>query len=118
MLWLFQSASKRNSNNTHYQFWQQHNQPIELSTNTMMDKRLDYIHDNPVKAGLVYAPEHYIYCSALDCCGDKALLKIELLGRSEVANFLVLVGLSYKLKPGRGNNKVLEVYTQASEDLG
>ncbi|TRX56144.1 hypothetical protein FNH22_17350, partial [Fulvivirga sp. M361] len=57
MLWLFQSAGKRNSNNTHYQFWQQDNRPTELSTNTMMDQRLDYIHDNPVKEGLVYEPE-------------------------------------------------------------
>ena len=55
MLWFFQSAGKRNSNNTHYQFWQQDNRPIALSTNTMMYQRLDYIHDNLVKAGLVYA---------------------------------------------------------------
>ncbi|WP_255518044.1 hypothetical protein [Fulvivirga sp. M361] len=80
MLWLFQFAGKRNSNNTHYQFWQQDNRSIELSSQTMMDQRLDYIHDNPVKAGLVYALEHYIYSSALDYCGGKELLKIELLG--------------------------------------
>ena len=80
MLWLFTSAGKRNSNNTHYQFWQQDNRPIELSTNEMMDQRLGYIHDNPVKEGLVYEPGHYIYSSALDYSGGKGLLKIELLG--------------------------------------
>ena len=80
MLWLFASAGKRNSNNTYYQFWQQDNRPIELSTNEMMDQRLDYIHDNPVKEGLVYEPEHYIYSSALDYSGGKGLLEIELLG--------------------------------------
>lgn len=80
MLWLFTSADKRNSNNTHYQFWQQDNRPIELSTNEIMDQRLDYIHDNPVKEGLVYEPEHYIYSSALDYSGGKGLLEIKLLG--------------------------------------
>ena len=46
----------------------------------MMDQRLDYIHDNPVKEGLVYEPEYYIYSSALDYSGGKGLLEIELLG--------------------------------------
>ena len=46
----------------------------------MMDQRLNYIHDNPVKEGLVYEPEHYIYSSALDYSGGKGLLEIELLG--------------------------------------
>jgi hypothetical protein len=32
-LWLFERAGKSNSNNTHYQFWQQHSHPIELNTN-------------------------------------------------------------------------------------
>ena len=30
MLWLFESAGKRNSNNTNFQFWQQENHPEEL----------------------------------------------------------------------------------------
>ena len=33
MIWMMKSAGKRNSNNNDWQFWQQHNQPIELSTN-------------------------------------------------------------------------------------
>ena len=79
MLWLFRSAGQRNSNNKYYQFWQQNNRPIELSTNEMIDQRLDYIHNNPVKAGIVYEPEHYIYSSAADYCGRKGLLDIVIL---------------------------------------
>ncbi|TXK26762.1 hypothetical protein FVR03_21485 [Pontibacter qinzhouensis] len=36
MLWMFERAGKRNSNNTTYQFWQQHNHPIELNSNFLL----------------------------------------------------------------------------------
>jgi putative transposase len=62
-MWLFRRA-QHNSNNTHYQFWQQHNHPIELTTNEMFDQRLDYIHNNPVHAVILRYPEHYLYSSA------------------------------------------------------
>lgn len=38
MLWLFTSAGQKNHNNQTYQFWQQDNRPIELSSNLMMDQ--------------------------------------------------------------------------------
>ena len=79
MLWLFKSAGIRNPNNKDFQFWQQDNRPIELSSNEMMDQRLDYIHQNPVKAGFVYEPEHYVYSSAADYTGRKGLLDITLI---------------------------------------
>jgi REP element-mobilizing transposase RayT len=68
-MWLFERAGKRNSNNTNYQFWQQHNHPIELATNEMIDQRLSYIHNNPVQAGIVLSPEHYLYSSAINYAG-------------------------------------------------
>jgi putative transposase len=67
LLWLFKQADHHNSNNTHYQFWQQHNHAIELNTNEVFDQRLDYIHNDPVHAGIVRYPEHpeqYLYSSA------------------------------------------------------
>jgi putative transposase len=69
LLWLFEKAGKSNSNNTRYQFWQQHNHPIELATNEMIDQRLNYIHNNPVEAGIVLSPEHYLYSSAINYAG-------------------------------------------------
>jgi len=36
MLWMFERAGKKNSNNSKYQFWQQHNQPEELSTKHLL----------------------------------------------------------------------------------
>ena len=32
----------------------------------MLDQRLDYLHENPVKAGIVYEPQEYVYSSGLD----------------------------------------------------
>ncbi|MEQ8304852.1 MAG: transposase [Cyclobacteriaceae bacterium] len=79
MLWLFESAGKKNSNNKKYQFWQQDNHPIELSTNEMLDQRLEYIHNNPVVERIVNEAEHYVYSSAINFAGGKGLLEIEFL---------------------------------------
>jgi putative transposase len=73
---LFEQAAKVNSNNTRHQFWQQDNHPIELSTNEMLQQKLDYIHLNPVKAGFVSEPHHWKYSSALDYSGGKGILDI------------------------------------------
>ena len=78
LLWMFKRAGAKNKNNETYQFWQQDNHPIELSTNEMIDQRMDYLHNNPVKAGLVWEPQHYKYSSAVDYyTEDKGLLIIE-----------------------------------------
>ena len=53
IIWMMTKAGKKNSNNDNWQLWQQHNHPIELSTNEMLDQRLDYTHNNPVDAELV-----------------------------------------------------------------
>ncbi|MEQ8364637.1 MAG: transposase [Cyclobacteriaceae bacterium] len=79
MLWLFESAGKKNSNNKKYQFWQQDNLPIELSTNKMMDQRLEYLHNNPVVERIVNEAEHYIYSSAINYARGKGLLDVEFL---------------------------------------
>jgi putative transposase len=80
MVWMFKRAGERNSNNNTYQFWQQDNHPIELTTNDMMDQRLAYLHENPVRAGYVWEPQHYKHSSAIDYYAEgKGLLPIVLL---------------------------------------
>ncbi len=69
LMWLFERAGKANTNNTNYQFWQQHSHPIALSTSEILDQRLSYVHNNPVEAGIVLSPEHYLYSSALNYAG-------------------------------------------------
>ncbi|MGK7391842.1 MAG: hypothetical protein ACNS60_15935 [Candidatus Cyclobacteriaceae bacterium M2_1C_046] len=35
----------------------------------MIDQMLDYIHNNPVEAGIVLSPEEYLYSSAKNYAG-------------------------------------------------
>jgi REP element-mobilizing transposase RayT len=79
MLWMMERAGKKNSNNINFQLWQQHNNPIELSNSKMAWQKLEYIHNNPVKAGFVEKPEDYLYSSARDYYGMKGLIEIDLL---------------------------------------
>ena len=69
LMWMFERTGRYNPNNKIYQFWEQHSHPIELNTNVMLEQRLEYIHNNPVKAGIVLSPEDYLYSSAMNYAG-------------------------------------------------
>lgn len=58
MLERFKLATKSHSRNKNYQFWQYGNHPEEIYTNKFMWSKLDYIHLNPVRAGLVEKASH------------------------------------------------------------
>jgi len=77
MLWIFKKAGEKNSRNKDYQFWQQDNQPMQLTTPAFTLEKLNYIHNNPVKAGIVEKPEDYMLSTARDYNGMKGLLPIE-----------------------------------------
>ncbi len=77
MLWIFTQVAKTNLRNDTYQFWQQDNQPIELLTPEFTLIKLNYLHNNPVKAGFVERPEDYLLSSARDYNGGKGILSIE-----------------------------------------
>ncbi len=48
-----------------YQFWKRNPLSVELRNHTVFRQKLDYIHWNPVKAGMCKLPEEYKYSSAL-----------------------------------------------------
>ena len=79
MLLMMEKAGKENSNNINFQLWQQHNNPIELSNQKMAWQKLEYMHQNPVKAGFVEKPEDYLYSSARNYYGMKGLIDIDML---------------------------------------
>lgn len=79
MLFMFERAATKHQRNSKYQFWTHENQPKEILTNKFMKQKLDYIHDNPVRAGIVEKPEDYLYSSARNYAGLPGLLKIDLL---------------------------------------
>lgn len=77
MLAIFKNAGNYNSNNETYQFWQQHNKPIELWSAKVIQQKLDYIHLNPVEEGIVDSAEEYLYSSAKNFNDEKGLLDLE-----------------------------------------
>jgi putative transposase len=64
LLYLFGHFAKSNRQYSDYHFWNYTNHPTLLDKNTIIDQKVEYIHMNPVRAGLVSEPEHYIYSSA------------------------------------------------------
>jgi REP element-mobilizing transposase RayT len=80
LLWITQRAASKNSNNTKFQFWQQHNHPIELADQNMFNQKLNYVHTNPVVAGFVNKPEDWLYSSANGFAENKGLIKLHYAG--------------------------------------
>ena len=64
LLKMFREAGERNSNNTTYQVWQQHNKPLLLERTEEIERVTNYIRENPVVEGFVASPEDYLYSSA------------------------------------------------------
>lgn len=76
MLERFAKASKTHSRNQKYQFWKYGNHPEEIYTEKFMWAKLDYIHLNPVRAGLVEKASDYLYSSAADYVREEGKVKI------------------------------------------
>ena len=76
MLNIFGCAANESNKHQRYKFWQNEYHPIELSSNAVVDQKLMYIHENPVKEEIVENPEDYLYSSARDYAGRKGLLEI------------------------------------------
>ncbi len=70
----FKKAASKSSNVNDFQFWQHNNQPIEVWSPRITFQKINYIHQNPVKAGFVENPEDYLYSSAKDYAGEKGLI--------------------------------------------
>ncbi|MEA3495814.1 MAG: transposase [Bacteroidota bacterium] len=76
---IFQYYGKFNKRVGNIQFWTHDNHAVELYNNEMIDSRLNYIHENPVKAGWVINPEDYLYSSARNYAELESLIEIDLI---------------------------------------
>jgi len=79
MLERFKLATESHSRNKNYQFWQYGNHAEEIYTEHFLWSKLDYIHMNPVRAGIVSNIEDYIYSSASNYVNGKGIIEVELL---------------------------------------
>jgi REP element-mobilizing transposase RayT len=62
-----------------FRFWQDGNHPKELLTNDMIAEKMNYLHQNPVREGVVFMAHEYVFGSAVDYSGQKGILDIKLL---------------------------------------
>jgi REP element-mobilizing transposase RayT len=79
LLWHFKKAGQDDSNNANYKFWQSGFHPQSLNTLEITKQKLDYLHQNPVRAGWVNRSEDYIYSSASCYVGLQGILDVSLL---------------------------------------
>ena len=79
MLYRFEYAGKFDNRVKQYRFWQDKSHPIELNTLEMINERVDYIHNNPVKNGLVAEPEDYLFSSARNYAGLSSVIDVEVI---------------------------------------
>ncbi len=81
MLKIFKEAAFKHKRNSQYQFWTHENHAEYIFSQKFIEQKLEYIHNNPVRAGIVEKPEEYRYSSAKDYAGENGFLEIEIVMR-------------------------------------
>ena len=76
MLNRFEYGGKNDTKIKNFRFWQEGNDAQVIYLNDYFNQKLNYIHENPVKAEYVNRAEDYRYSSAIDYAGGKGLLEI------------------------------------------
>lgn len=79
LLYMFAFYAKRTAANDYYKIWTGDNHPEEVFSDTFLRAKLDYIHQNPVRAGLVAEPASYLYSSASNYESGKGIMEIDFL---------------------------------------
>lgn len=79
MLDKFNFEANRTHRAEQFKLWQDGNHTILMDNPIMLQQRLKYIHDNPVRQGIVEEPENYLYSSAVDYVGRKGLVTVEVI---------------------------------------
>jgi REP element-mobilizing transposase RayT len=79
LLYMFSYYAKRTMANDFFKVWTGNNHPEALYSDSFLKTKLNYIHENPVRAGLVSEPSQYLYSSAGDYEGNKGLIEIDLI---------------------------------------
>ena len=78
MLERFRKATESHQRNTNFQFWQYGNHAEEIYSQPFFWTKIDYIHFNPVRSGIVKRPQDYIYSSASNYINQTGLINITL----------------------------------------
>lgn len=79
MVHQFNYYGSINPNNEVRQIWVNNSHPEECYSHEFTKTKLNYIHENPVRAGIVAKPEDYIYSSATNYILGKGIIDVEYL---------------------------------------
>ncbi|MBI5887043.1 MAG: transposase [Deltaproteobacteria bacterium] len=63
-----------------HQVWQEGFHSQEITTEEMLRQKIEYIHNNPLRRGLVERPEHWSYSSASNYISGAGRLDVDLIG--------------------------------------
>jgi putative transposase len=77
MMYFFRKAGENNSMNKDVQFWQNGYHPIHCWKQELIVQKINYIHQNPVRAELVHQAYEWKYSSASDYVLGHGLVEIE-----------------------------------------
>jgi hypothetical protein len=81
-IWLIDKIefnARINPKNEMYKVWQDGNHAIEIYSEDFTWQKLNYIHQNPVRANIVDREEYYLHSSARDYNGLPGLVKVDCL---------------------------------------
>jgi putative transposase len=87
MLHQFKYYASRHSRNEQYQLWSHDNHFIELFSSAVIQQKIDYIHQNQVRTGLVYRAEDYVYSSASNYAEMDPIIDIDCIRNPVVTNY-------------------------------
>ncbi|MGL1885573.1 MAG: transposase [Reichenbachiella sp.] len=76
---VFEYHAKYNKRAENMQFWTHENHAVEMNSNDLWNSRVNYIHQNPVRAGWVAQAEDYLYSSASSYAGLEGLIAVEMI---------------------------------------
>ncbi|MCK9376382.1 MAG: transposase [Syntrophobacterales bacterium] len=73
-LQYYKQANKTRSD---YQVWQEGFHPQQIVSEAMLHQKIDYLHHNPVRIGVVERPEDWLYSSARDYAGGTGIVELD-----------------------------------------
>jgi putative transposase len=76
LLHQLQLLKLQHKTQSEYQLWQEGSKPKEISNDQMMEQKLEYMHQNPVKRGYVDETIHWRYSSARNYEGMEGLIEV------------------------------------------
>jgi len=79
---LFEFSAKQHKRNEKYQVWTHENHAEIVYGNQFIDSKINYIHENPVRAGIVEKAEDYLYSSARNYAGLDGMLEVLIIPQS------------------------------------